>query len=120
MSLYDRFRGYDDDEKEVSKLPIWPTITSVAEILSGQLTDVEAIERFNLDATEIEEFSEVKSHISSEITSMETAFRVSGLNATTATTVSRAVVRNSVTQILMRAELGYCTRSEFNTSLGIS
>ena len=38
MALYDRFRGHDDDGADVPKLPIWPTITTVAEILSGEIT----------------------------------------------------------------------------------
>ena len=39
MALYDRFRGHDDDGADVPKLPIWPTITTVAEILSGEITE---------------------------------------------------------------------------------
>ena len=67
MALFDRFRVYDDDNKEVSKLPIWPTITTVAEILSGELTDAEAIARFNLDAGEQVEFAQAKTKVVSSI-----------------------------------------------------
>ena len=124
MSLYDRFRGHDDDNKEVtpphSKLPIWPTITTVAEILSGELTDAEAIERFNLDAGEQVEFAEIKTKVQADITEMATSLTTIGLDVPTATTIAKAVARNSVTQILMKAELGYDTRVSFNTDMGIS
>lgn len=119
MALYDRYRGHDDDGNAVSKLPIWPTITSVAEILSGELTDAEAIARFELDAGEQAEFAQTKTKVINDITTMVTSLVTFGLDTNTATTISRAVIRNSVTQTLMRAELEYDTRSEFNTSLGI-
>ena len=119
MALYDRYRGYDDDDNEVSKLPIWPTITTVAEILSGEITDAEAIERFGLDAGEQAEFAQTKTKVINDITTMVASLVTLGLDADTSTTISKAVVRNNVTQTLMRAELGYDTRSEFNTSLGI-
>ena len=43
-----------------------------------------------------------------------------GLDSDTATTISKAVARNSFTQTLMKAELGYDTRASFNTDMGIS
>ena len=60
MALYDRFRGHNDDGADVPKLPIWPTITTVAEILSGEITDAEAIERFNLNAGDQVEFAQAR------------------------------------------------------------
>jgi hypothetical protein len=120
MALYDRFRGYDDDNKEVSKLPIWPTITTVAEILSGEIEDTEAIARFNLDAGDQVEFAQAKTKVVSDISTMVTSLTTIGLDVPTATTIAKAVARNSVTQILMKAELGYDTRVSFNTDMGIS
>ena len=120
MSLYDRFRGQDDAGAEVSKLPIWPAITTVAEILSGSLEDADAVARFDLDVDEQTEFAQAKLKVTNDITAMVSSLVAVGLDADTATTISRAVVRNSVTQTLMRAELQYDTRAEFNTSLGIS
>ena len=120
MSLYDRFRGHDDDDKEVSKLPIWPTITTVAQILSGEIEDTDAVARFNLDAGEQVEFAKAKLKVTNDIASMVSSLVTLGLDNDTATTISRAIVRNSVTQTLMKTELRYDTRSEFNTSLGIS
>jgi len=120
MALYDRFRGYDDNGAEVSKLPIWPTITSVAQILSGELTDAEAIERFNLDAGDQVEFTQIKTKVVNDITAMTTSLIGVGLDSDTATTISKAVARNSFTQTLMKAELGYDTRTSFNTDMGIS
>ena len=110
MSLYDRFRGYDDNGAEVSKLPIWPTITTVAEILSGEITDADAIARFNLDAGEQVEFSQAKTKVVDDITAMTTSLIGVGLDSDTATTISKAVARNSFTQTLMKTELGYDTR----------
>ena len=120
MALYDRFRGYDDNGVEVSKLPIWPTITTVAEVLSGEITDADAIARFNLDAGEQVEFAQAKTKVTNDIDSMVSSLVTLGLDNDTATTISRGIVRNSVTQTLMKTELRYDTRSEFNTSLGIS
>ena len=120
MALYDRFRGHDDDGADVPKLPIWPTITTVAEILSGELTDAEAIERFNLDASEQVEFAETKAKVQADITEMATSLTTIGLDVPTATTIAKAVARNSFTQTLMKAELGYGTRVSFNTDMGIS
>jgi len=119
MSLYDRFRSYDDDLNEVAKLPIWPTITTVAEILSGEISNADAIARFNLDADEQAEFEKVKVKVLSDIADNAAALTSVGIGSDIATTIARAVVRNTVTQTLMRAELSYCTRSEFNTALGI-
>tara|TARA_Y100000361_G_C11052762_1_gene286180 strand:- start:207 stop:557 length:351 start_codon:yes stop_codon:yes gene_type:complete len=115
MSLYDRFRGKDD----AAKLPIWPTISTVAEILSGQITDQQAIERFNLGSVEQQEFAQVKTHVVQKIETIRDSLTAVGLAETTATTISRAVVRNDVTQTLMRAELGYDSREQFNSDLGI-
>ena len=120
MTLYDRFRGYDDDNKEVSKLPIWPTITTVAEILSGEITDADAIARFNLDANEQVEFAQAKTKVVDDITVMTASLIGAGLDSDTATTISKAVARNSFTQTLMKTELGYDTRESFNTDMGIS
>ena len=120
MALYDRFRGYDDDGVDVPKLPIWPTITTVAEILSGEITDAEAIERFNLDANDQVEFTQAKTKVVDDITAMTTSLVTTGLDVPTATTISKAVARNSFTQTLMKAELGYDTRVSFNTDMGIS
>jgi len=120
VSLYDRFRGYDDNGAEVSKLPIWPTITTVAEILSGEITDADAIARFNLDAGEQVEFSQAKTKVVDDITAMTTSLIGVGLDSDTATTISKAVARNSFTQTLMKTELGYDTRQSFNTDMGIS
>ena len=119
MALYDRFRGHDDDGNATSKLPIWPTITTVAEILSGELTDAEAIARFDLDAGEQAEFAQTKTKVINDITTMGGSLVTLGLDTNTSITISKAVTRNSVTQTLMRAELGYDTRSEFNTAMGI-
>jgi hypothetical protein len=120
MSLYDRFRGHDDDNKEVSKLPIWPTITTVAEILSGEITDADAVARFNLDASEQVEFAKVKAKVVDDITTMTTSLIGIGLDSDTASTIAKAVARNSFTQTLMKAELEYDTRASFNTDMGIS
>lgn len=120
MALYDRFRGHDDSGAEVAKLPIWPSITTVAEILAGELTDGEAIARFNLDAGDQVEFAQTKAKVINDITTMVTSLVGLGLDTDTATTISKAVARNNVTQTLMRAELEYDTRAEFNTALGIS
>ena len=120
MSLYDRFRGRDDVGQEVSKLPIWPTITTVAEILSGEITDAEAIGRFNLDTGDQVEFAQAKTKVVDDITAMTTSLATIGLDVPTATTIAKAVARNSVTQILMKTELGYDTRESFNTDMGIS
>mgnify|MGYP003151679416 FL=1 len=120
MALYDRFRGYDDDGAEVSKLPIWPTITTVAEILSGELTDDDAISRFNLDADEQLEFNQIKTKVVSEITTIATSLVGLGLDSDTATIIAKAVARNNFTQTLMKAELTYDTRTSFNTDMGIS
>ena len=120
MALYDRFRGSDDDDKEVSKLPIWPTITTVADILSGNITDADAIARFNLDAGEQVEFDQAKTKVMNAITAMTASLIGVGLDSDTATTISKAVARNSFTQTLMKAELGYDTRASFNTDMGIS
>lgn len=120
MALFDRFKGYDDFGKEVPKLPIWPTITTVAEVLSEEVTEAAAITRFDLAADEQAEFAQVKTKVDADIAALESALTASGVDAAAATTISRAVVRNSVTQVLMRAELQYCTRAEFNASLGIS
>ena len=120
MTLYDRFRGYDDNGTEVPKLPIWPTITTVAEILSGEITDADAIDRFNLDADEQVEFAQAKTKVVDDITAMATSLIGVGLDSDTATTISKAVARNSFTQTLMKAELAYDTRASFNTDMGIS
>jgi len=120
MSLYDRFRGYDDNDKDVPKLPIWPSITTVADILSGNITDAEAITRFNLDASEQVEFAQAKVKVTNDIASMVSSLVAIGLDNDTATTISRGIVRNSVTQTLMKAELRYDTRASFNTDMGIS
>ena len=120
MALYDRFRGHNDDGADVPKLPIWPTITTVAEILSGEITDAEAIERFNLDADDQVEFAQAKTKVVDDITALTTSLVTTGLDVPTATTIAKAVARNSFTQTLMKAELGYDTRVSFNTSLGIS
>ena len=120
MSLFDRFRGQDDAQKDVEKLPIWPTITSVAEVLSGEITDADAIERFNLDAPEQNEFAQIKNKVISDIDGIVSSLMDVGLSPELATSIAKSVVRNSVTQTLMRTELGYDTREAFNTSLGIS
>tara|TARA_Y100001973_G_C5154326_1_gene309871 strand:- start:740 stop:1102 length:363 start_codon:yes stop_codon:yes gene_type:complete len=120
MALYDRFRGYDDDGTQVPKLPIWPTITTVAEILSGELTDAEAISRFNLDANEQVEFNQAKAKVVGSITAMTTSLIGLGLDTDTSTTISKAVARNDFTQTLMKVELQYSTRESFNTDMGIS
>lgn len=120
MALYDRFRGYDDNGAEVSKLPIWPTITTVADILSGNITDADAIARFNLDAGEKVEFDQAKTKVMNDIVAMTTSLIGVGLDSDTATTISKAVARNSFTQTLMKVELGYNTRESFNTDMGIS
>jgi len=120
MSLYDRFRGRDDDGNEVPKLPIWPTISSVAEVLSGETTDSEAISRFNLDDTEQVEFSQAKAKVIDSITAIKTNLTDIGLEEETADSIAKAVVRNEVTQTLMKAELGYDSRESFNTDMGIS
>jgi len=120
MALYDRFRGRDDAGAEASKLPIWPAITTVAEILSDELTDSEAIARFDLDAGEQAEFAQTKLKVQTDITNIVTALTTVGIATETATTIAKAVIRNAVTQTLMRAELEYDTRAEFNAALGIS
>ena len=120
MSLYDRFRGHDDDDKDVSKLPIWPAITTVAQILSGEIEDADAVTRFNLDAGEQVEFAQAKTKVTNDIDSMVSSLVTLGLDNDTATTISRGIVRNSVTQTLMKAELRYDTRASFNTDMGIS
>ena len=120
MALFDRFRGYDDNGAEVPKLPIWPTITTVAEILSGELTDAEAIARFNLDAGEQVEFAQAKTKVVSSISALVTSLTTIGLDVDTATTIAKAVARNDVTQTLMKTELEYDTRESFNTDIGIS
>ena len=120
MALYDRFRGTDDNGADVVKLPIWPTITAVAEILSGEITDAEAIERFNLDAGDQVEFAQVKTKVINDITVMAASLVALGLDADTSTTIAKAVARNSFTQTLMKAELEYDTRVSFNTDMGIS
>ena len=120
MALFDRFRGYDDNGAEVPKLPIWPTITTVAEILSGEITDAEAIARFNLDADEQVEFAQAKTKVVSSISALVTSLTTIGLDVDTATTIAKAVARNDVTQTLMKTELGYDTRASFNTDIGIS
>jgi hypothetical protein len=120
MALYDRFRGWDDNEKEVVKLPIWPTITSFTEILAGEQTDAGVIARFNLDAGEQAEFAQVKIKINTDITNLATSLITAGVDADAAAQIAKGVIRNDISQILMRAELDYCTRSEFNTVLGIA
>ena len=120
MALYDRFRGYDDNGEEVPKLPIWPTITTVAQILSGEITDAEAIERFNLDTADEVEFTQAKTKVVDDITAMTTSLIGVGLDSNTATTIAKAVARNSFTQTLMKTELEYDTRESFNTDMGIS
>jgi hypothetical protein len=115
MSLYDRFRANDD----AAKLPIWPTISTVAEILSGQVTDQQAIERFDLGSVEQQEFAQVKSHVVQKIEGVRDSLTAVGLADETATTIARAVIRNDVTQILMRCELGFDSREQFNSDLGI-
>jgi len=120
MALYDRFRGYDDNGQEVEKLPIWPTITTVAEILSGEITDADAIARFNLDADEQVEFAQAKTKVVDDITAMATSLIGVGLDADTATVMAKAVARNNFTQTLMKTELAYDTRASFNTDMGIS
>ena len=115
-SLYDRFCGKDD----AAKLPIWPTISTFAEMLSGQITDQQAIERFNLGIVEQTEFGQVKTHVVQKIDGVRESLTAVGLADATATTIARAVIRNDVTQTLMRAELGYDSREEFNADLGIS
>ena len=120
MALYDRFRGHDDNNKEVSKLPIWPTITTVAEILSGEITDTDAIERFNLDAADQVEFAQAKTKVVGDISAIVTSLTTIGLDVDTATTIAKAVARNDVTQTLMKTELEYDTRESFNTDMGIS
>jgi hypothetical protein len=120
MSLFNRFRGYDDNGAEVAKLPIWPTITTVAEVLSGEITDVDAANRFGLSDSEIVEFAQVKSKVENDISSMVSSLVTAGIDIGMATTIAKAVVRNAVTQTLMRAELRYCDLNEFNASLGIA
>jgi len=120
MSLYDRFRGLDDEGVAVPKLPIWHTITCATEILAGTSTDSDAVDRFDLDGNDLLEFIQVKTHIESTITALATALITSGVDADAATQIAKGVVRNDVSQILLRAELGYCTREEFNTDLGIA
>ena len=120
MALYDRFRGYDDNGREVVKLPIWPTITSFTEILAGEQTDAGVIDRFNLDAGEQAEFAKVKTQIGTNITNLATSLITTGVDSDSATQIAKGVIRNDISQILMRAELDYCTRSEFNTALGIA
>ena len=120
MALYDRFRGYDDNGQEVEKLPIWPTITTVADILSGNIEDADAIARFNLDADEQLEFDQIKTKVVNEITTLATSLIGLGLDADTATVVAKAVARNNFTQTLMKTELAYDTRASFNTDMGIS
>ena len=115
-SLYDRFCGKDD----AAKLPIWPTISTFAEMLSGQITDQQAIERFNLGIVEQTEFGQVKTHVVQKIEGVRDSLTAVGLADAAATTIARAVIRNDVTQTLMRAELGYDSREEFNADLGIS
>ena len=120
MALYDRFRGRDDSGLEVSKLPIWPTITSFTEILAGEQTEAGVITRFNLDASDQAEFAQVKIKINTDITSLATSLIAIGMDSDSAIQIAKGVIRNDVSQILMRAELDYCTRSEFNTALGIA
>ena len=55
-----------------------------------------------------------------DITAMTTSLVTTGLDVPTATTIAKAVARNSFTQTLMKAELGYDTRVSFNTDMGIS
>ena len=120
MALYDRYRGYDDDGNPVVKLPIWPTITTVAEILSGEITDAEAVARFDLSTSEQSEFAQAKTKSVNDITTIATALIGLGLDSDTATSIAKSVTRNNVTQTLMKAELGYDTRASFNTDMGIS
>lgn len=119
MSLYDRFRGQDDDGQAVAKLPIWPTITSATEVLAGVSTDSDAVARFDLSGEDLLEFLQVKAHIATNITTLATALATSGVDSDAATQIAKGVVRNDISQVLMRAELGYCTRDEFNTELGL-
>tara|TARA_Y100001951_G_C11063913_1_gene142348 strand:+ start:125 stop:487 length:363 start_codon:yes stop_codon:yes gene_type:complete len=120
MALYDRYRGYDDDNREVDKLAIWGTITSFAEILNGELTDAQLIERFDLSPAEQAEFAKIKIKANNDISTMHTALISAGVNSNIAMGISRSTVRDQFTHILMRAEFDYDTRSEFNTAMGIT
>jgi len=120
MSLFERFRGHDDAGTEVAKLPIWPTITTVAEVLSGEITDDDAVARFNLNASEVTEFAKIKLKVENDIGAMVNSLVAAGVDSEMSTTIAKAVVRNAVTQTLMRTELGYCNHHEFNVSLGIA
>tara|TARA_Y100001951_G_C11224173_1_gene230646 strand:- start:193 stop:552 length:360 start_codon:yes stop_codon:yes gene_type:complete len=119
MALYDRFRGIGDNNQEVEKLPIWGTITSFAEILNGELTDAQLIERFDLSPAEQVEFTKIKIKANNDIASMRTELINSGMDSDTAMDIARSTVRDQFTHILMRAEFGYDTRTTFNSNIGI-
>ena len=62
----------------------------------------------------------MKTQIGTNITNLATSLITTGVYSDSATQIAKGVIRNDISQILMRAELDYCTRSEFNTALGIA
>ena len=88
--------------------------------MSGETTDSEAISRFNLDDTEQVDFSQAKSKVVDSITAIKTNLTDIGLDEGVANSIAKAVVRNEITQTLMKAELEYDSRESFNSSMGIS
>ena len=119
MPLFDRFRGRDDDNHEVDKLAIWHAITSFAELLDGELTDAELIQRFALSADEQTVFESIKAKAVADISGISNALVSIGLDAAIAMSVARSTVRDQFTHTMMRAEFGYDSRAEFNSEMGI-
>ena len=119
MALYDRFRGYDDANNEVPKLPIWGAITTFAEILNGESTDAELIARFDLSTEEQAEFASIKIKALADIIEVNDALMSLGLDELTAAGIARSTIRDRFTHSMMRAEFGYDSRAEFNSGMGI-
>ena len=117
ITLYQAFNG--DEEGEAYKLPIWGVMTSIGQLLDGQITDNDFIVHYSLNTLQQLQFAEAKNTIFNDITSVVTSLMMVGIDQTNAVRVAHSVIGNEYQQTLIRAERGLIDESEFNSALGI-
>ncbi len=116
-AIYTRVRGAD---LEVQKIPVWPVITSMGQLLDNEITDAEFVARFSLSPAEQAEFAQIKTKVTGDLAAMIADFQAAGISETNAGRLARDTIRITYEQPLLRAELGYIDAATFNAAMGIS
>ena len=120
MSLFFRFRGQDDSNTEVQKLPVWPTITWVSGMLEGVKTEEDIVAKFNLSEQEQAEFTQVQAYLTSRIASEISDYVALGLSVAEADSKAKSTVRHEFEQTLLGAETGVYNEDQFNNRMGLT